>query len=161
MLIAILILLMVSSVVAAGIPVAAKAYQKVVDASNAEALLSTTMTILRSDLSAADCDSISTSDSSGASISYTNVNTGVSYTISAALSDSVPQAITISSGGSSTATSLVAAQEAMNDIYTSFTAVSYSSGLITIDGLAVYKDGDAITDPASFQIRVINYSSST
>lgn len=52
-LMAILILLMVSSIVAAGIPVAANAYSKVVMASNAQLLLSTTMTNLRDELGTA------------------------------------------------------------------------------------------------------------
>ena len=46
-LLAVLILLMVSSIVAAGIPSARRAYEKVVLASNAEVLLSTTITTLR------------------------------------------------------------------------------------------------------------------
>ena len=49
----ILILLMVTSIVAAGIPVAATAYSKVVMASNAQLLLSTTMTNLRDELATA------------------------------------------------------------------------------------------------------------
>ena len=44
MLMSVLILLMVSSVVAGGVPVAANAYYKVVDAANAQVLLSTTVT---------------------------------------------------------------------------------------------------------------------
>ena len=53
MLITVLILLMVSSVVAGGVPAAARAYQKAVDAANAHALLSTTVNALRSELSTA------------------------------------------------------------------------------------------------------------
>ncbi|MBR2547687.1 MAG: type II secretion system protein [Eubacterium sp.] len=49
-LIAILILLMVTSVVAAGMPAAISAYQKVERASNAELLLSTTISTLRNEL---------------------------------------------------------------------------------------------------------------
>ena len=43
-LMAVLILLMVSAVVAAGIPMAREAYEKAVDAANAQTLLSTTIT---------------------------------------------------------------------------------------------------------------------
>lgn len=53
MLITILILLMVSSVVAGGIPAAANAYTKAVDAANAHALLSTTVSALRDEFSTA------------------------------------------------------------------------------------------------------------
>lgn len=52
-LLAILILLMVTTIVAAGIPVARDAYEKVVLASNAEVLLSTTITTLRNELGTA------------------------------------------------------------------------------------------------------------
>ena len=47
MLVAILILLMVSSVVAGGVPAASNAYSKAVDAANAQVLLSTAATALR------------------------------------------------------------------------------------------------------------------
>ena len=53
MLITILILLMVSSVVAGGVPVAVRAYQNAVDAANAYSLLSTTVNALRSEFSTA------------------------------------------------------------------------------------------------------------
>ena len=52
-LMAVLILLLVASVVAAGIPAAANAYTKAVDAANAHALLSTTISALRSELGVA------------------------------------------------------------------------------------------------------------
>ena len=49
----VIILLLVSGVVAAGMPVAANAYTKVVDSGNAQVLFSTTMTALREELSTA------------------------------------------------------------------------------------------------------------
>ncbi|MBE6994620.1 MAG: type II secretion system protein [Ruminococcaceae bacterium] len=49
-LITVLILLMITAVVAGGMPVAANAYYKVVDAANAQVLLSTAMTELRDQL---------------------------------------------------------------------------------------------------------------
>lgn len=52
-LMAVLILLLVASVVAAGIPAAVNAYTKAVDAANAQTLLSTTVNALRSELSTA------------------------------------------------------------------------------------------------------------
>ena len=52
-LITVLILLMVSAVVAGGVPAAANAYRKAVDAANAQVLLSTTVNALRSELSTA------------------------------------------------------------------------------------------------------------
>lgn len=52
-LIAVLIILMVSSLLGAGIPAAVQAYQKVVDAANAQLLLSTTITRLNEELGTA------------------------------------------------------------------------------------------------------------
>jgi hypothetical protein len=52
-LVSVLILMMVFSIVAAGIPAAANAYYKVVDSANAQMLLSTTLTRLRTELSTA------------------------------------------------------------------------------------------------------------
>lgn len=52
-LITVLILLMVSSVVAGGVPAAANAYRKAVDAANAHVLMSTAVNALRSELSTA------------------------------------------------------------------------------------------------------------
>ncbi|MBQ6479682.1 MAG: hypothetical protein IJI45_01060 [Anaerolineaceae bacterium] len=49
----VLIMLLVSSVIAAGIPAAAKAYRKAVDAANAQVLLSTAVNAIRSELSTA------------------------------------------------------------------------------------------------------------
>ena len=53
MLLAVLILLMVSAIVASGIPVAKNAYERVVLASNADVLLSTTISTLRNELGTA------------------------------------------------------------------------------------------------------------
>ena len=53
MLATVLILLMVSAIVAAGIPAAVRAYEKVVRSANAEVLLSTSVSALRSELGTA------------------------------------------------------------------------------------------------------------
>ncbi len=71
-LIAILILLMVSAIVAGALPAAANAYQKTVDAANAQLLLSTTMTVLRDELGTATDVSVN----STTTINYKSGNTG-------------------------------------------------------------------------------------
>ncbi len=75
-LIAVLILLMVSSVVAGGMPVAAKAYRDVVDSANAQILLSTTVTALRDELGTASFEA--TTPVSGSKINYTSTVGGAS-----------------------------------------------------------------------------------
>ena len=76
-LIAILILLMVSSVVAAGIPAASNAYYKVVDGANAQVLLSTAATALRDELATArDLEVGNGSSGTSTSITYYNRDAG-------------------------------------------------------------------------------------
>ncbi len=70
-LVAILILLMVSTVLAAGIPAAKRAYEGVETASNAELLLSTTISTLRNELGMAEEVEVS-----GNVITYYNPSTG-------------------------------------------------------------------------------------
>lgn len=77
MLITILILLMVSGVVAGGVPAAANAYRKAVDAANAYSLLSTTVNALRDELSTAWDVSVN-----GNMITYYSSDTGSQSTIS-------------------------------------------------------------------------------
>ncbi len=73
MLIAVLILLMASAIVAGAIPAASSAYMKVVDTANAQVLLSTTMTVLRDELStAADIEK----GEDGTTITYRSANNG-------------------------------------------------------------------------------------
>ncbi len=70
-LIAILILLMVSAIVAGAIPMAARVFTKTVDAANAQILLSTTMNALRDELgTAADIGK------DGTTITYRNASNG-------------------------------------------------------------------------------------
>lgn len=72
-LVAVLILLMVSAVVAEGLPAAVSAYRKAVDASNAQILLSTTVDALRGELSTAwDVDV----KADGTTVSYQSSHTG-------------------------------------------------------------------------------------
>lgn len=77
LLITILILLMATAIVASGIPVAQRAYYKVVDAGNAQDLLSTAMSVLRDELTTA-----SDVEASGSVITYTSGKDGFRYQIS-------------------------------------------------------------------------------
>ena len=69
----VLILLMVSSVVAGGIPAAVTAYSKAVDAANAQVLISTTVDALRSELTTAKDVHLS---SDGKEVIYISPDTG-------------------------------------------------------------------------------------
>lgn len=72
-LVAIIILLLVSAVVAAGIPAAARAYENVVITSNSEVLLSTAMSALRNELSTSRDIEIM---DGGSSVQYYNIAFG-------------------------------------------------------------------------------------
>ena len=85
-LITVLILLMVSAVVAGGVPAAANAYRKAVDAANAYSLLSTTVNALRDELSTAWNVSVS-----GNKITYYSSDTGSQSTISVSGNDIILQ----------------------------------------------------------------------
>ncbi len=69
MLMTTLILLMVTAIVAAGIPVAVNAYQKVLNAANAQLLLSTTISRLQEELSTA-VEVWTDTESSGTTVTY-------------------------------------------------------------------------------------------
>lgn len=74
-LLAVLIMLMVSSIVAAGIPAAKNAYEKVVLASNAEVLMSTAVSALRNELGTAKDISLADNQTGsvlGTTITYFN-----------------------------------------------------------------------------------------
>ncbi len=75
-LISVLILLMLTAIVAEGIPLAQRAYYKVVDSANAQVLLSDTLTVLRDELSMATDVEIS-----GSTITYKSGKTGVEMTL--------------------------------------------------------------------------------
>jgi len=83
-LLAVLILLLVSSIVATGVPVARNAYEKVVVAANAQLLLSTTATALRDELGSAwdvKINEATTTNDDGTtkvekSVSYFSADTG-------------------------------------------------------------------------------------
>ena len=81
-LLAVLILLLVSVIVATGMPAAKNAYEKVVVASNAQALLSTAATSLRNELGTAwnviidDNAAKTNAGTAGSSVTYNSANTG-------------------------------------------------------------------------------------
>ena len=68
-LLAVMILLMVAAIMASGIPAARNAYEKIVLSSNAEVLLSTTISTLRNELS---CSQIDQSNGQYAELTYYN-----------------------------------------------------------------------------------------
>lgn len=157
-LLAVLILLMVSFIVATGVPVAKNAYEKVVLASNAEVLLSTTISSLRNELGTA-----TRIEPEGTTITYLNETRGSMSKIYLDSSErnTIMLQRYIQSGGmgkDSDAVRLVSETASTPDLYVTYTSVTYSNGIITFGGLSVNRKsgstGLAVRD--SLSIRVIS-----
>jgi len=162
-LVAMLILLMVSVIVATGIPAAMRAYNNVVLASNAEVLLSTTMTALRNELGMAtdirvldgkgkvvEAEDVET-PLSGVSVIYYNEATGSESQIFLKTSGDVTDimckryaADSLLGNKASTVEQRIVTKEAADkdkDLHVKYSGISYdkSKGVFTFTGLAVTK----------------------
>ena len=164
MLVAILILLMVSSVVAGGIPVARDAYNKVTVSANAQVVLSTAISALRNELAVASDVEIE-----GTSVSFTNPDTGGKTTISCDSDDIKIQdtiSIGIVTGKPSDKRLLVTLASAGNDkLHVTYESVGTSdsitnNGIITFTNLQVKREGDttARVKLDSLSVRIISAS---
>ena len=173
-LIAILILLMVSSIVAAAVPTASKVYVKTVDAANAQVLLSTVMTELRNELSDATIESPKDgAEGTTTTITYKNGNGGYRE-LSLVSTGNIEQMgilLTIRkldpATGQITASTdkrmLVNSTAATGDLVVSYTGASFANGVLTFTGLSVTKmtknsEGTVVAGPVlanctSFAIR--------
>lgn len=132
-LLAVLILLLVSVIVAAGIPAAKNAYEKVVLSSNAEVLLSTTVTTLRNELGMArgietlDADTVTYYHSdrgSESKIYKADDEFGVIMFQRYQKEDYLP-------------VQLISDQTATADLYVTYESVEYSTGFVIFTGLSV------------------------
>ena len=147
-LIAMLILLMVTAVVAGGIPVAANAYYKVVDGANAQLLLSTTATLLRDELGTAG-NSVTVEEDG--SIHYKSSATGSASVIA---SENTGITITDYAGTSAELKRLLVSEKAAtNGLYAQFASASCSGGVVTITELTVKKGGVELASMPLYEIR--------
>ena len=162
-LLAILILLMVSAIVAAGIPVAKNAYEKVVLSSNAEVLLSTTISTLRNELGTA-MDVSTSVDSETYTITYFNSARGSSSKISMKTGETDIQfqryysADGLSKG--SDPENLISEKTATNNLHVTFSKVEYdlSTGVIKFTNLAVKRNDTVLASRDTLSIRVITHT---
>ena len=141
-LVAVLILLMVSSVVAAGIPAAKAAFEKVVISANAEILLSTSVASLRDQLAAADRVTV---EEDGKTLNYYNNNSGIHariYPDDEAGAIMIQEYIGYDSGteGNEAVRKLVTGAAATESLIVRYESASCEGQLVTIRGLAVLKD---------------------
>lgn len=175
MLVAVLILLMVSAVVAGGVPAASNAYSKAVDAANAQVLLSTAATALRDELGTAKNVSIS-----GKTVRYYSADNGNYSELSMSGSDDRPVIMLTSylgeevtnpdsdaSGGSASATiygttedtvqwGLVSSAAITKKLGLTYDSVSYDNGIITFTNLKVLKNSTVLAELGQLEIRVIS-----
>ncbi len=177
-LLATLILLMVSAIVATGVPVAKNAYEKVVLASNADVLLSTTISSLRNELgSAQDVEKVEsesgTSESgeegsteegeAGTILTYYNATRGASsklYVDSTDHQGIMFQRYYSKDGLSKSyeASRLVSAETSTGDLYVTYDSVEYEDGIITFNNLSVNRESGAegLAKRDTLSIRVIS-----
>ena len=176
MLVAILILLMVSSVVAGGVPAASNAYSKAVDAANAQVLLSTAATALRDELGTAKNVSIE-----GTTIRYYSADNG-NYSeltvdgsdekkpvilLTSYLGEKIRNSTTDLSAGSGAATTYGAGAETVQwelvsqaaitkKLGLKYESVKYNNGIITFTDLKVLKNLNILAKLDTLEIKVIS-----
>ena len=155
LLVATLIMLMVSSVVVGGIPVARDAYNKVTVGANSQVLLSTALASLRNELGTAS--DVKVIDSDKSSIEYTSMKTGDTSRISLKGTDGIWIEEYLSFEGESISRQLVGPSSATRDLYVTYDSVSGpEDSVMTFTNVKVKKKGEsqAITELPVFQIRV-------
>ena len=156
-LLAILIMLMAAALMTTGIPAAKNAYEKVVLASNAELLLSTTMTELRNELSLArEVEASAGAPGEGESgIRYRDNTNGLQSRIFLG-EDNGQTTIMIEKG--STQRRLISRAASTRDLYVSYTGISCDASVVTFTGLSVKRTGDGaeLASRDEFSIRVMS-----
>jgi len=138
MLLAMLILLLATGIVAGGIPAAANAYYKAVDGANAQILLSTTKTCLRDELALAS--EIKVSDDQK-TVSYTGAD-GRTYEIYNTNNTEGVQGIMVKDTSvNGTEHFLVSSAAATPSLHAVYDKISYDDdkGIVTVFGLKVMR----------------------
>ena len=177
MLVAVLILLMVSAVVAGGVPAASNAYSKAVDAANAQVLLSTAATALRDELGTARNVSISDDKKtvryySADNGNYSELSLGEKdersvIMLTSYLGENVNNSDSDVSGESASATiygttedtvqwELVSSAAITKKLGLTYDSVSYDNGIITFTNLKVLKNSTVLAELGQLEIRVIS-----
>ncbi len=150
----VIILLLVSGVVAAGMPVAANAYTKVVDSGNAQVLLSTVKTALREELSTA-----TEIDPKDGKLYYRSARYGVMAELSSR--DGTIWLEYLQSDKSSMDPAVkrpLVSTAAATGLKVEYSSITYADGLFTFNCLTVKKDSRFLAGDTSgsFAIRVLN-----
>lgn len=150
LLVATLILLMVSSVVAGGIPVARDAYLKVTIGANSQVFLSTAITELRNELGTASNvkksgnDIVYISGTTGSISKLSNETDGITIT-EYSFNPLNPDPVEAVKGTPLRTRVLVPKSPAPDSLYASFTLKDVSDGVVEFEELTVKRDSDSKT----------------
>jgi hypothetical protein len=173
-LIAILILLMVSAIVAGAIPTASNVYARTVDTANAQVLLSTVITVLRDELGTA----VSIEDPVGTTLDYVNGNDGYRRLAIQAKSD-VKDApapgiwlcigkLNLTTGeieytkpGDGESRLLVSKEATTKNLIVSYESVSFSNGIVTFGKLKVERGSVTAAIRDNFSVRTVKKTTKT
>lgn len=164
-LLAVLILLLVSVIVANGVPAARNAYEKVVIGANAKVLLSTAVSAMRDELATAREISVGKDAANKDVITYFSADRGATSEISI---DSSTSEVMLQeyirkdpvTGAALSATAkpryLVPKSAATDDLYVTYGTVTYTVGdeYIGISGLGVYRKSKPDSPMASTNLRI-------
>lgn len=177
-LVALIILLLVTEIVAAGIPAAGRAYDNVVVASNAEVLLSTSMSALRNELSTArditvspDGDSVVFYNEAYGSMSKIYLDEDGTIMLNKYYHGTDSQEGDLIGAAAPTATEykakpLVSKKTSGDKIYVTYTKIdplNVNDGIITFKGLRVLRTKDGSTTKAArteYSIKVLTVKDS-
>lgn len=161
-LLAVMILLLVSIIVATGIPTAKNAYEKVVLASNAEVLLSTTISTLRNELGTAQEVAV---DGDRAIVYYNSIrgassmiwvegdDTPIQFTRYYSEEESVEEL----PEGINKSVPLISQKTATADLYVTCDSVSCTNGIVQFRGLSVKRGSSVLASRDTLSIRLISY----
>lgn len=147
------ILLLVSAIMAAGVPAALRSYMRVVDASNAQLLLATTSTRLRDELGVADVNTGSGPTTSTDGVTFVSMETGFTTTVKKNSDKGITLVEAASSEDSSVETDLVpqaSGKGAKTNLRTTFDSIEYSNGVFTVKNLRVLDGNDSEIAGAKF-----------
>lgn len=134
------ILLLVSAIMAAGVPAALRSYMGVVDASNAQLLLATTSTRLRDELGVADVNANPGPTKNDDGITFVSMETGFTTTVKKNADKGITLVEVAGSEDTSVETDLVPqanGKGAKTNLRTTFDSIVYNNGVFTINNLRV------------------------
>lgn len=171
-LVAILIMLMVSAIVAGGIPAARNAYEKIMKAADAEVMMSTAISTLRNELGTATkvkAASNSLIYFSEAVEASSRISKGKYDFTKGKLSGKSEETIKYQKYAKtfeeqeteSTPVLLISEEASGGDLYVSYDDVDYKNGIVTFKNLNVYDEkDDKVTGRNTLSIRVMSHKES-